>query len=80
MRTIILVAGLLSALVSTAQTNLVTYAGGAGMAVTAGQALARLDPADLQLSRQAALAQVAAAESEFTTASSERTRYADLLA
>ena len=30
MRTIILVAGLLSALVSTAQTNLVTYAGGAG--------------------------------------------------
>ena len=52
----------------------------AGMAVTAGQVLARLDPADLQLSRQAALAQVAAAESEFTTASSERTRYADLLA
>ena len=52
----------------------------AGMAVKAGQALARLDPADLQLSRQAALAQVAAAESEFTTASSERTRYADLLA
>ena len=52
----------------------------AGMAVNAGQALARLDPADLQLSRQAALAQVAAAESEFTTTSSERTRYADLLA
>ena len=52
----------------------------AGMAVKAGQALARLDPADLQLSRQAALAQVAAAESEFTTASNERTRYADLLA
>lgn len=52
----------------------------AGMAVKAGQALARLDPADLQLSRQAALAQVTAAESEFTTASSERARYADLLA
>lgn len=52
----------------------------AGMAVKAGQTLARLDPADLQLARQAALAQVAAAESEFTTASSERARYADLLA
>ena len=51
-----------------------------GMTVNAGQTLARLDPADLQLSRQAALAQVAAAESEFTTARSEHTRYADLLA
>lgn len=51
-----------------------------GMTVEAGQPLARLDPADLQLSRQAAQAQVAAAESEFTTASAERTRYADLLA
>ncbi len=51
-----------------------------GMAVEAGQPLARLDPADLQLSRQAAQAQVAAADSEFTTASAERTRYADLLA
>lgn len=50
-----------------------------GMAVKAGQALARLDPADLQLSRQAAAAQVAAAESEFTTAASERERYAGLL-
>jgi membrane fusion protein, multidrug efflux system len=50
-----------------------------GMTVKAGQALARLDPADLQLARQAALAQVAAAESEFNTASSERQRYADLL-
>jgi len=39
----------------------------AGMAVKAGQTLARLDPADLQLARQAALAQVAAVESEFTT-------------
>lgn len=50
-----------------------------GMTVKAGQALARLDPADLQLSRQAAAALVAAAESEFTTASSERERYAELL-
>ncbi len=50
-----------------------------GMTVRAGQALARLDPADLQLSRQAAAAQVAAAESELTTATSERERYAGLL-
>ncbi len=50
-----------------------------GMAVKAGQPLARLDPADLQLSRQAAAAQVAAAESEYTTAASERERYAGLL-
>ena len=50
-----------------------------GMSVKAGQPLARLDPADLQLSRQAAAAQVAAAESEFTTASAERERYAGLL-
>lgn len=51
-----------------------------GVTVKAGQTLARLDPADLQLSRQAAEAQVVAAESEFTTASAERSRYADLLA
>lgn len=51
-----------------------------GMPVKAGQTLARLDRADLLLSRQAAEAQVAAAESEFTTASAERSRYADLLA
>jgi len=51
-----------------------------GMMVKAGQPLARLDPADLQLSRQAAQAQVAAAESEFTTAGAERARYADLVA
>ena len=50
-----------------------------GAVVKAGQALARLDPADLQLSRQAAAAQVAAAESEYTTAASERERYAGLL-
>jgi membrane fusion protein, multidrug efflux system len=52
----------------------------AGMSVKAGQPLARLDPADLQLARQAAAAQEAAAESEFATASAERQRYADLLA
>jgi RND family efflux transporter MFP subunit len=51
----------------------------AGATVRAGQALARLDPADLELSRQAAAAQVAAAESEFNTASAERDRYAGLL-
>lgn len=50
-----------------------------GMTVKAGQALARLDPADLQLSRQAAVAQVSAAESEFSTAAGERERYAGLL-
>jgi len=50
-----------------------------GAVVKAGQPLARLDPADLQLSRQAAAAQVAAAESEYTTAASERERYAGLL-
>ena len=51
-----------------------------GMKVKAGQTLARLDPADLQLAQQAAQAQVAAAESELTTATAERARYADLLA
>lgn len=51
----------------------------AGATVRAGQPLARLDPADLELNRQAAAAQVAAAESEFSTASAERDRYADLL-
>lgn len=52
----------------------------AGMTVSPGQPLARLDPADLQLARQSAAAQEAAAESEFATASAERQRYADLLA
>lgn len=51
----------------------------AGATVRAGQPLARLDPADLQLAQQAAGAQVAAAESEFRTASAERERYAGLL-
>jgi membrane fusion protein, multidrug efflux system len=50
-----------------------------GMTVKSGQTLARLDPADLELARQSAAAQVAAAESEFTTASAERERYAGLL-
>ena len=51
----------------------------AGATVRAGQPLARLDPADLELGRQATAAQVAAAESEFQTASAERDRYANLL-
>ena len=50
-----------------------------GATVKAGQPLAKLDPADLQLSRQAAAAQEAAAESEYTTAANERERYAGLL-
>lgn len=51
-----------------------------GAEVKAGQVLARLDPADLQLAAEAARAQMAAAESDLTTARSERERYADLLA
>jgi multidrug efflux pump subunit AcrA (membrane-fusion protein) len=39
-----------------------------GTAVKAGQPLARLDPSDLALARQAAAAQMAAAESELATA------------
>ena len=50
-----------------------------GATVKAGQPLAKRDPADLQLSRQAAAAQEAAAESEYTTAANERERYAGLL-
>lgn len=52
----------------------------AGAEVKPGMPLARLDPADLQLSLQAAHAQVTAAESEFATAKAERERYADLVA
>lgn len=52
----------------------------AGAEVRPGQPLARLDPADLQLALQAARAQVAAAESELSTAQADRERYADLLA
>jgi RND family efflux transporter MFP subunit len=51
----------------------------AGASVRAGQALARLDPADLQLAQQAAAAQEAAAASEFATAGAERDRYRRLL-
>lgn len=52
----------------------------AGAEVKAGQALARLDPVDLQLAADSAQAQLAAAESELTTARHERERYAGLLA
>lgn len=51
----------------------------AGAQVKAGTPLARLDPADLQLAAQAARAQLAAAESDATTARAERDRYAGLL-
>jgi RND family efflux transporter MFP subunit len=50
-----------------------------GTAVKAGQPLARLDPSDLALARQAAAAQMAAAESELATVLAERDRYAALL-
>ena len=52
----------------------------AGAEIKAGQPLARLDPADLELAAAAARAQLAAAESEHTTARAERERYAGLLA
>lgn len=52
----------------------------AGAEVRAGQPLARLDPADLQLAAAAAQAQLAAAESDLGTARAERERYAGLLA
>lgn len=52
----------------------------AGAEIKAGQPLARLDPADLQLAADAAAAQLAAAESDFATSSAERERYAGLLA
>lgn len=51
-----------------------------GADIKAGQPLARLDPADLELAASAARAQLTAAESDFTTARSERERYAGLLA
>lgn len=50
-----------------------------GARVERGKALARLDPADLQLNEQAAKAQLAAAESDFSLAESEQVRYAALL-
>lgn len=50
-----------------------------GSEIRAGQPLARLDPADLQLAASASAAQLAAAESELATSAAERQRYADLL-
>ena len=52
----------------------------AGTAIKAGQPLARLDPADLELAAAATRAQLAAAESEQATARAERERYAGLVA
>ena len=52
----------------------------AGAEIKAGQPLARLDPADLQLTAAASRAQLAAAESDLTTTRAERERYAGLLA
>lgn len=51
-----------------------------GARVEPGKALARLDPADLRLNADAARAQLAAAESDYALAASERERYAALLA
>lgn len=50
-----------------------------GAEVKAGQALAHLDPADLELNAAAARAQLAAAESDFATARAERDRYTGLV-
>ncbi len=50
-----------------------------GAEVKSGQALARLDPSDLELAANAAKAQLAAAESDYATARAERERYAGLL-
>ena len=60
--------------------KLITRLVDAGAEIKAGQPLARLDPADLQLAAASARAQLAGAESEFTTARAERERYAGLLA
>lgn len=51
-----------------------------GSDIRPGQALARLDPTDLQLAASGARAQFAAAESEVATTRAERERYAGLLA
>jgi multidrug efflux system membrane fusion protein len=51
----------------------------AGAQVKAGQALAQLDPADLELNASSTRAQLAAAESDFATARAERERYAGLV-
>lgn len=50
-----------------------------GAEIRAGQILATLDPADLQLAARAARAQLDAAESDFATARAERERYIGLL-
>lgn len=50
-----------------------------GAEIKSGQALARLDPTDLELAASAARAQLAAAESEASTAAAERERYLGLL-
>lgn len=51
-----------------------------GAQIKTGQALARLDPTDLELAASATRAQLAAAESEAATAAAERQRYLGLLA
>lgn len=51
----------------------------AGAEIKAGEALAKLDPADLELSASAAKAQRLAAESDLATARAERDRYQGLL-
>lgn len=51
----------------------------AGARVKKGQALARLDPADVGLQAEAAKAQVAATETEFRFAQAEHTRYENLM-
>jgi membrane fusion protein, multidrug efflux system len=50
-----------------------------GAEIKAGQPLARLDPADLELAARAASAQLSIAESELATARAERDRYLGLL-
>jgi len=52
----------------------------AGAEIKAGQPLARLDPADLELAAAATRAQLASAESEHATARAERERYLGLVA
>ncbi|MBL8428880.1 MAG: efflux RND transporter periplasmic adaptor subunit [Dechloromonas sp.] len=52
----------------------------AGTEIKAGQPLARLEPADLELAAAATRAQLAATESEHATARAERERYVGLLA
>jgi RND family efflux transporter MFP subunit len=51
----------------------------AGAEIKPGQALAKLDPADLQLAANAAKAQLVAAESDLATARADRDRYQGLL-